>query len=261
MPFIILTQARSGSYHLASLLDSAADITCFGEIFKENALELPKALLAQLGLTNRDMAIRDADGMALLNRLRHPLEASGQIFGFKDFLFNLRRAQIFGKIAHSSAWRKIILLRNPVERYVSRVRASDTGIFVVKQGDTHAPDTLHRPIRFDPETFASFLNNHNRFLETAQKLHEKQGAASVFFAQYDRLGDPAHLQDILAFTGSKATADQLTSTQIKQFAQPLHQGVENWSDLTSYLTNNQLDHLLPHSAAQASGFARSTPSC
>lgn len=245
MPFIIMTQARSGSYHLASLLDSAPDITCFGEIFKENALELPKPQLAQLGLTNRDMAIRDADGMALLNRLRKPIEADGQIFGFKDFLFNLRRAQIFGKIAHSSSWRKIILLRNPIERYISRVRAADTGIFVVKQGDAHAADKLHQPISFDAETFAPFLNNHTRFVETAQKLHDKHGADTVFFAHYERLGDPAHLQDILTFTGSKAGPDQLSSTHVKQFEQPLQNGVENWSELTAYLSKNQLDHLLP----------------
>jgi hypothetical protein len=245
MAFIILTQARSGSYHLAALLNSAPDITCFGEIFKENALELPKAQLDQLGLTNRDMAARDADGMALLNRLRKPIETEGQIFGFKDFLFNLRRAKIFGKIAHSTGWKKIVLLRNPLERYVSRIRAAETGIFVVKQGDSHAPDRLHQPIRFAPESFEPFLQAHTRFVETAETLREKHGEGAVFFAQYERLSEPAHLQAILAFLGSDARAEALTSAHVKQFEQPLAQGVENWDELLTYLSAHNLTQLLP----------------
>lgn len=245
MAFIILTQARSGSYHLAALLNSAPDIACFGEIFKENALELPKAQLDQLGLTNRDMALRDADGMALLNRLRKPIEAEGQIFGFKDFLFNLRRAQIFGKIAHSAGWKKIVLLRNPVERYVSRIRAAETGIFVVKQGDAHARERLHQPVRFTPESFAPFLQAHQRFVEVAEGLRAKHGDQAVFFAQYERLSDPAHLQDILDFLGSSARADALHSAHVKQFEQPLAQGVENWGELLVYLAAQDLSQLLP----------------
>lgn len=245
MPFLILTQARSGSYHLADLLDSAPDVCCFGEIFKENALELPKAHLAQLGLTNRDMAHRDADGMDLLRRLREPIEAAGQIFGFKDFLHNLRRADIYGKIGHAKAWRKIILLRNPIERYVSRIRASDTGIFVVKQGESLAEERLHQKVRFEVATFETFLKAHNRFLDVTQKLYDKHGDATVFYAHYERLSDPAHLQAILTFIGSAAAPDQLTSTHVKQFERPLAEGVENWDDLLAYLAAHNLSHLLP----------------
>jgi len=39
-PFVITTQPRSGSYHFKSLLDSAEDIVCQGEIFKESAVEV-----------------------------------------------------------------------------------------------------------------------------------------------------------------------------------------------------------------------------
>lgn len=245
MAFIILTQARSGSYHLAALLNSAPDIACFGEIFKENALELPKPQLELLGLTNRDMALRDADGMALLTRLRKPIEAEGQIFGFKDFLFNLRRAKIFGKIAHSAGWKKVVLLRNPIERYVSRIRAAETGIFVVRQGEAHASERLHQPVRFSPESFDPFLQAHDRFVEVAENLRSKHGDQAVFFARYERLSDPAHLQDILRFLGSSARAESLSSAHVKQFEQPLAAGVENWDAFLAYLAERKLSHLLP----------------
>ena len=182
MPFLILTQARSGSYHLADQLNSAPDIACFGEIFKENALELPKPQLELLGLTNRDMVARDANPMGLLNRLRKSVEHDGTLFGFKDFLHNLNRVDLAGKIGHSKNWQKIILLRNPLERYISRRRAADTGVFVVKAGQNIAQDLLHQKIRFDPENFATFLNNHNRFVAFCYKLHDKHGAAHVFIA-------------------------------------------------------------------------------
>lgn len=246
MPFLILTQARSGSYHLAALLNSAPDITCFGEIFKENALELPKAQLAKLGLTNRDIAARDGDPIGLLNRLRKDIEAGGTIFGFKDFLHNLNRVKLFGKLGHSKNWQKIILLRNPIERYLSRRRAAETGVFVVKQGEAIAPDLLHAKIRFDADSFTQFLKNHRHFVEAAQNLQQKYGDTAVFTARYENLSDPQHLQDILKFVGSKASADQLTSAHVKQYEKPLSDGVENWGDLLTFLSANNLTQLLPN---------------
>ena len=248
MPFLILTQARSGSYHLAALLNSAPDITCFGEIFKENALELPKPQLAKLGLTNRDMAARDADPIGLLNALRKDTEAEGAIFGFKDFLPNLNRVKLFGKLGHSKNWQKIIQLRNPIERYISRRRAAETGVFVVKQGESVTAELLHTKIRFDADSFSQFLKNHMRFVEVAQNLHHKHGDAAVFTTRYEKLSDPQHLQAILKFVGSKASADQLTSDHVKQYEKPLSEGVVNWDAFAAHLAANELTHLLPDDA-------------
>ena len=244
MQFIILTQARSGSYHLADLLNSAPDITCFGEIFKQNAFELPKPRLDFLGLTNRDMAARDADPMAILNRLRKQVQSEGQIFGFKDFLYNLRRAKIYGQIAKNDKWKKIILLRNPVERYISRTRAKDTGIYVVKQQDSFTAQVLEKPIRFDPDDFNAFWANNTAFLQAVEALKQTASPDAIFTAHYDRLSDPAHLAEILAFLGSTSDATQLTSTHLKQYTRPLSDGVENWDEFTAYLAQNQLSHFL-----------------
>ena len=59
-PFLIITLPRSGSYHLRALLDSAPDISAFGEIFKGSEVELPRSQLTLLGLSPTDMAARDA---------------------------------------------------------------------------------------------------------------------------------------------------------------------------------------------------------
>jgi hypothetical protein len=245
MQFVILTQARSGSYHLADLLNSAPDITCFGEIFKENAFELPKPRLDFLGLTNRDMAARDADPMAILNRLRKQVQSEGQIFGFKDFLFNLRRAKIYGQIAKNDKWKKIILLRNPIARYISRTRAADTGIYVLKPEDSFAAQVLEKPIRFDPQDFNKFWANNTSFMQAVEALKQTAAPDAIFTALYDRLSDPIHLAEIMDFLGATTDATTLTSSHLKQYTLPLSEGVENWDEFTAYLAQNQLSHLIP----------------
>jgi hypothetical protein len=245
MQFVILTQARSGSYHLADLLNSAPDITCFGEIFKANAFELPKPRLDFLGLTNRDMAARDADPMGILNRLRKQVHSEGQIFGFKDFLYNLRRAKIYGQIAKNDKWKKIILLRNPIARYISRTRAAETGVYVLKQQDSFGQEVLEKPIRFDPDDFNKFWTNDTSFMQAVEAIKQTASPDAIFTAHYDRLSDPAHLAEILTFLGSTADATTLTSSHLKQFNRPLSEGVENWHDFTAYLAQHHLSHLIP----------------
>jgi|GEM_PF-4171676 len=48
--FVVLSTMRCGSYHLTSLLDSAPDLTCLGEIYKPRKVELPRPLLRKLRL-------------------------------------------------------------------------------------------------------------------------------------------------------------------------------------------------------------------
>jgi LPS sulfotransferase NodH len=149
-PFVIITLPRSGSYHLRALLDSAPDIRCYGEIFKGSEVELPPEELAAVGLGKKDTEKRDAMGMQVLNRLRKKTDAADQIFGFKDFRFNLARAKIYQQITNSQGWRKVFLARNPIERYISMERADLTGVFVVTEKNKDAGLDLKRPIRFDP---------------------------------------------------------------------------------------------------------------
>src|SRR5215475_140758 len=81
--FVIVTLPRSGSYNLVSLLNSAPDIICHGEVFKPNVVELADGPLGKLDMKAEDIAARDARPMAFLNRLRG-LNAR-KIVGFKMF--------------------------------------------------------------------------------------------------------------------------------------------------------------------------------
>lgn len=234
-PFLIITLPRSGSYHLRALLDSAPDISAFGEIFKGSEVELPRSQLTVLGLQAADVAARDAMGMQVLTKLCAQADDRGLIFGFKDFRFNLNRVGILDQILASDHWRKVFLFRNPVERYVSLKRADLTGVFVVtKDMKTDGLD-LKRPIRFDPEDFEKAVAPHRRLKNDVRKAKEKSGKDNVFVMDYDDVNDPGRLQKLLRFLGSTADASTLTSTHVKQFAEPLAAGVENWEELVAYL--------------------------
>ena len=243
-PFLIITLPRSGSYHLRALLDSAPDISAFGEIFKGSEVELPRSQLAHLGLKSSDVAARDAMGMQVLTKLCAQADDKGLIFGFKDFRFNLNRVGILEQILGSEEWRKVFLFRNPVERYVSLKRADLTGVFVVtKDMKTDGMD-LKRPIRFEPEDFEKALAPHRRLRNDVRKARERSGKDQVFVMDYAEVNDIARLQKPLRFLGSEAQADRLQSSHVKQFAEPLAAGVENWDALVAYLDSTDQRGLL-----------------
>lgn len=245
-PFVIVTLPRSGSYHLRALLDSAPDIRCYGEIFKGSEVELPPEDLAFAGLGKKETAKRDEMGMALLNRLRKKTDAAEQIFGFKDFRFNLTRVKIYQQLVNSKGWRKVFLFRNPVERYISMERADLTGVFVVTEKNKDAGLDLKRPIRFDAARFEKAIGSHRRLTEDAHKALEKLGPEVVRLLDYDHVNDLASRKALMGFLGSQGDGALLASDHVKQFTASLESGVENWGEMAAYLeTTRQMDLLPP----------------
>lgn len=147
--FVIVTQPRSGSYHLTSLLDSAGDVTCLGEILKPDKVELPEALALKTGYALTDVEKRDADFPAYLERLIS--ECGSSIFGFKEFVSRITRARLGPQTLRSRSWRKIFLTRNALRIYVSTQRANETGRYTKRAPGAARHD--NRIIRFDPELF------------------------------------------------------------------------------------------------------------
>ena len=244
-PFVIITLPRSGSYHLRALLDSAPDIRCYGEIFKGSEVELPPEELTLLGLGKKDTAKRDEMGMAVLNKLRKKTDATDQIFGFKDFRFNLARVKIFQQMVNSKGWRKVFLFRNPIERYISMERADLTGVFVVTEKTKDRNLDLKRPVRFDPERFERSMGSHRNLKRDAEKALEKFGPDLVHLVDYTQLNTLDTRKALMAFLGSQGDGALLASDHVKQFTAPLESGVENWSEMQAYLQETQQMDLLP----------------
>ena len=228
-PFLILTLPRSGSYHLVSLLDSAPDLICHGEIYKRERVELAPPLRAALGLGREDAARRDAMGAAFTRAL----EAAGQgkPVGFKAFPAHLRglshrRDMLFGPVR-----RRVILSRDPLAAHLSALRARATGRWVRKAGDP--PDPPAR-IRYDPRAFEKRLEDAARLDQLAARM-ARQAPGGVHHIAYESLGDRAALGALLRFLGSTADPAALTSDRVRQHAGLLEDGVENPAEMHAHL--------------------------
>ncbi|KGJ04976.1 LPS sulfotransferase NodH [Paracoccus halophilus] len=231
--FLIVTQARSGSYHLTSLLDSAGDVTCLGEIFKPDKVELPADMALKTGYGLRDVDKRNADYAAYLDRLMSGCDSP--VFGFKEFLDRIARSGLGPATLRSRDWRKIFLTRNAIRIYVSAQRASETGRYT-KRAQGPAPHD-NRVIRFDPGLFEYTLRADRAFRDRFRGLKSRQ-PARVTTIDYRDLACPEKMSGLLGFIGSRSEAGKLQSSYYRQNSIPLEQSFEDFGIVRRYMTEN-----------------------
>lgn len=237
--FVILTLPRSGSYHLASLLGSAPDITCLGEIFKPNKIELPPPLAASTGFAEGDVGRRDADPRGYLGQIMR--DSAQPIFGFKEFPANLGRVRLRKAIIYAPAWQKIFLTRNPLRRYLSRHRTMVTGLFVRMSADQHDHDSLVVP--FEPELFAMMLQESRNLDALVSQLREDQ-PGRVLAVDYRDLSAPDMLASVLEFLGSEADPATLSSRYFRQNIARFEDSFEDFDLVVRYMRENGLEEML-----------------
>ncbi|MGG7566182.1 hypothetical protein ACQ5SO_08480 [Rhodovulum sp. DZ06] len=226
LPFFILTLPRSGSYHLVSLLDSAPDLSCHGEVYKRDRVELAPATRRRLGLGPAEVAPRDAMGMDLVKAL----QGRGKPSGFKAFPQHLealphRRALLFGQ-----GLRRVALTRDPLAAYLSALRARATGRWVRMAGEA-APPVI--PIRYDPDEFEARLAARARFDRLLDEI-EAAAPGTLHRIDYDRLSDPGALTGLLRFLGSRAEGAALRSDRARQHCHPPFAGVQNPGEMEDH---------------------------
>jgi len=232
--FVIVTLPRSGSYNLVSLLNSAPDIVCHGEIFKRDVVELRPLHLEKMGMVHEDVVKRDAKPGAFLQRLRG-LNAR-KIFGFKMFPEHATRvAHLGGHVLRNPGWRKVFLQRNPIESYASLLRAKQTNVWTVRTAAKAPPsrETLHERVTFSPQTFDEHLQLTDWF-DSVRAGIEAVPDNPVLTVDYERISDRSALPELLRFLGSAGDAESLISDFDRQFTAALHEGFTNWDDLVRH---------------------------
>lgn len=236
--FIILAYPRTGSYTLTSLLDSCHDVSCYGEVFKADRIELKK--FRQKKHPVKTAEERDSDPLKFVALLAR--QTPRKIFGFKVFTPHLRRLPALERSIRDGDWKRIILYRDPVEIYASTLRAEQTSVWTHKANRKTTEDVLNQPVTFEEESFENFLGNYRNYLDYASSL-AAQGNA--FVLSYKQIGDPPVMARLLEFVGSTAAVEDLRSEYQKQFTRPLDQGFTNWSELVDHLAKVDLDLKLP----------------
>lgn len=227
--FAIFAYPRTGSYHLVSLLNSAPDIVCHGEIFKKERIELSR--WHRKHFPNLTPDSRDKNGKEFIEKLRglNPKKH----FGFKFFPSHMGSAPCLRAIANRRDWKKIALVRDPIEVYASNLRAKKTNIWVVKNSaETPAESVLNVKVEFSPETWEKHLGFYSIFLQKVASLN------NAIIARYGEYATPEGLGAILEFIGSKASPASLQEGTVKQFSRPIQDAFSNWSELEDYLARN-----------------------
>ena len=228
-PFLILTLPRSGSYHLVSLLDSAPDLTCHGEVYKRERIELAPPLRRRLGLAGAEVARRDAMGAAFPRALE--ALSPGRATGFKAFPQHLRGLPHRKALLFAPGRARVILTRDPLERHLSACRARASGVWVRKQD---APPPPVPRIRFDPLAFLKDLEAARRLDRLAARM-EAQAPGTVRRIDYAALSDPGALTELLRFLGSAAEGAALRSDRARQHVGRIDAGVENRAEMQAFL--------------------------
>lgn len=240
--FVIITQPRSGSYYFQSLLDSAGDIVCHGELFKKDRVEMSGWHGKSLGIDAGDVHKRDANPYQFVVELRklNPLK----IFGFKAFWPHLTpHKPLMNRLIYDESWKKIFLVRNPLQTYASLLRANKTNIWVMPghRDDNGSDDQL--TVHFAIASFDKHLKEYYAFMRRNQVLMNSQPASCVMLG-YHRAQTMDMHREILKFLGSNAMPADMTSQYRKQFGRSLLEAFDNYDDLLTYIKANGLDQML-----------------
>lgn len=225
--FVILTQARSGSYLLVDLLNQVPDIRCHPEIFKPGRLELAQDLKQHINWT-------------IVRRDERPILYMKRIFsignhaatGFK--LFPGHNGRLLAHVTAAKYIHKIVLLRHPISRYISRLRAEATGRWVeqVKNPDEQASSVS---LIFDPSRFELFLQQHNRFVADNVDAAAAHPEAYTLI-DYEEVVSFRALERICRSLGVQPVdTSTITPSLQKQTKEPLPELVSNYNEMKAYL--------------------------
>jgi len=210
--FVVLAEMRTGSNLLETTLNAVPGVTCHGELFNPSFINKPKTE-NYLGI---DLAAREADPFSLLAAIRAP----GGLTGFR--LFHDHDARIRAHVLADLACAKIILTRNPLESYVSRKIAAETG-----QWKLHNVSRLKTgQAEFDAAEFEEHLTT----LQTAQLeiLRALQTSGqSAFYIGYDDLNEVEVLNGLAQWLGVEGRIEAPSRKLKKQNPEPVEAKLSN----------------------------------
>jgi LPS sulfotransferase NodH len=235
--FAIMCRARTGSYLLVDLLNQFSDIVCHGEVFKQTHMEMNNFALQRLSYT---VAERDA----------YPITFIGSIFsltpnritGFK--VFESHNAVARQYILENSNIRKIILTRNPLDSYISLLRAKQTGEWVKKKipSDSSRQQNPAVKLRFE-------LNDFTQHVHWITAAEQRYAEAEVFTKQkffrigYEEVAQIEPVRKVAEFLEGCDLTASLAPTMEKQISEPLENIVENYEEMKTHLRQNHAEHV------------------
>lgn len=219
--FVMFAEMRTGSNHLEASLNTLPGVTSYGEVFnptfmgKHNRFEL-------LGY---DMTRREADPLGLLDRI---IADTDGLPGFR--LFHDHDDRVVDRVLPDPRIAKIILTRNPLDSYISRKIATETGQWQLRD----VKQRKSAKVRFDDAEFQAMLTRLQDFQLRVQRALQITGQ-TAFYIRYEDINDADVLTGLARFLGSEDAIKAPAPTLKKQNPGNAAEKVDNPADMAAAL--------------------------
>jgi hypothetical protein len=164
---------------------------------------------------------RDADPQILLRQIKH--QPSG-IGGFR--YFHDHDPRVLDQCLTDPKCAKIILIRNPIDSYVSWKIGQETGQWKL----TDAKSRKDGKATFDDVEFASHLEVQQSFQMTLLKALQTSGQ-TAFYISYEDLQSVEIMNGLARYLGSDSELESLDKSLKKQNPSPISEKVKNFDEM------------------------------
>lgn len=244
--FILFAEMRTGSNRLEQLINTASGVSCMGEVYNPTFIGHPK----QSSLAGFDLAARERDPVGCFTAM---VGATPDLVGFR--FFHDHDPRILDRVMPDPRVAKVILRRNPLDSYISRKIATETGQWKLT-------DVKHRraaKVHFDGAEFAAMARDWQGFYARLRVLLQRHGQAA-FQLGYDDLNDTAAINGLLRYLGVEGEVDPSLSKLKPQNPAPAIEKVENPGEMQAALAQldafglDQVLHANPGTSARVPQF-------
>jgi hypothetical protein len=211
--FVIFAEMRTGSNFLEAALNEFPDICSHGEVFNPSFLGHPKTET----LYDYDLARREDDPLGLMQAI---FDNPPAMAGFR--LFHDHDPRVTEAVLGDSTIAKVILTRNPLDSYVSRKIAAETGQWMLR-------DMRHQrsaEITFKLGEFQDLLARLLAFQSKVTRALQVTGQVA-YRISYDELFDMSVINGLARFLGSAHQVDTPPAKIKKQNPEALSKKVIN----------------------------------
>jgi hypothetical protein len=221
--FVIFAEMRTGSNYIEATLNDLPDLNCLGEVYNPTFI----AHHNTFEMHGVDMDRREKKPLDLLGAIID--NAEGTLPGFR--FFHDHDPRVLDHILPDPRIAKVILTRNPLESYVSRRIASETGQWRL----TDMKHARSAKIEFRLWEFENMLTDLQNFQIKLQRGLQVTGQ-TAFYIRYDDINDVDVINGLAKFLGSEHELDGTNSKLKKQNPSDLSQKVENYDHMVRMLT-------------------------
>lgn len=219
--FILFGEMRTGSNFLETNLNAFDGLTCHGEAFNPAFIGYPNRKQL-LGVTKAE---RDDDPAVLLDAVANAKGLNGFRF------FSDHDPRVLDLCLHDPDWVKIVLIRNPVESYISLQIARKTDVWREKGNSKQEA----QKVAFNAEEFQGYLADHQAFQERLLAGLQETGQ-TAFYLTYEDAQRLDVINGLARWLGLDEQREGLNRSVKKQNPQALTDKVTNPDEMVSALS-------------------------